>query len=232
MGRAGEEWGMSELELSSAIGVFADPAVAGDPCDAGAGGRVIPVDMAAAKAIAVARAVQGVEKIGLLEANGRILAHDVVASLDLPPFDNSAMDGYAVRCADVAGDGPWHLPLAGRIAAGEANAALGASNVAVRIFTGAPVPAAFDAVVMQEHCENKARQITGRKRPRVGENIRRAGEDVRTGSRILSAGDQLTPQRLALLAGQGLSAVEVRRKVRIGLISTGSELKEPGEILE
>jgi molybdopterin molybdotransferase len=122
--------------------------------------------------------------------------------------------------------------MKGRVAAGDFHAGQVANpNEAIRIFTGAPVPGGFDAVVMQEHCERTGERIAVTKRPRQGENIRRAGEDVTAGSRLMGAGDQLSPQKLALLAGQGLAEVEVLRKVRIGLISTGSELRDPGEPL-
>ena len=207
-------------------------ALTNESCAAGADGRVIPVDIAAAKAVAIARAVSETEHVPLIEATGRVLARDVRAPIDLPPFDNSAMDGYAVRIADFTGAGPWELSVGGRIAAGDVYAGEAVRpKEALRIFTGAPVPDGFDAVVMQEHCERVGDRIAVSKLPRRGENIRHAAEDVRAGSRIMDAGDQLSPQRLALLAGQGLDAVEVLRKVRIGLISTGTELRDPGEPL-
>lgn len=207
-------------------------ALTNETCQAGASGRVISVDIAAAKAVAIARTVRETERMPLMAATGRILAHDVRGSIDLPPFDNSAMDGYAVRLADLAGAGPWTLSVEGRIAAGELHEGQAASNEALRIFTGAPVPRGFDSVVMQEHCERTNDAVVITKRPRAGENIRYAGEDVRAGDRLMAAGDQLSPQRLALLAGQGVAVVEVLRKVRIGLISTGTELKDPGEPLD
>ncbi|MER8472765.1 molybdopterin molybdotransferase MoeA [Mesorhizobium sp. M1328] len=207
-------------------------ALTNESCGAGADGRVIPVDIAAAKAVAIARVLRETEHVPLIEATGRVLACDVRASIHLPPFDNSAMDGYAVRIADFTGAGPWELLIQGRIAAGDFHAGQAPSaNEAIRIFTGAPVPGGFDAVVMQEHCERTGDGITVTKRPRQRENIRQAGEDVRAGNRLMGAGDQLSPQKLALLAGQGQADVVVLRKVRIGLISTGSELRDPGEPL-
>ncbi|SDA38762.1 gephyrin-like molybdotransferase Glp [Mesorhizobium qingshengii] len=208
-------------------------ALTNESCPAGASGKVISVDIAAAKAIAIARTVRETEHVPLMAARGRILARDLFGSIDLPPFDNSAMDGYAVRLADFVGAGPWTFSVSGRIAAGETcSEQPSASKEALRIFTGAPVPAGFDAVVMQEHCERTNDAVVITTLPRRGENIRNAGEDVRVGKRLMGAGDQLSPQRLALLAGQGMAEVEVLRKVRIGLISTGTELKEPGEILD
>ncbi|MCZ8548681.1 molybdopterin molybdotransferase MoeA [Mesorhizobium qingshengii] len=206
-------------------------ALTNETCQAGASGRVISVDIAAAKAVAIARTVRETEHVPLMAARGRILARDLFGSIDLPPFDNSAMDGYAVRLADFAGTGPWALSVGGRIAAGELHAGQFASNEVLRIFTGAPVPGGFDAVIMQEHCERTNNAVVITTRPRRGINIRYAGEDVRAGDRLLAAGEQLTPQRLALLAGQGLAEVEVLRKIRIGLISTGTELQQPGEPL-
>jgi len=206
-------------------------AATNESCQAGAEGRVISVDIAAGKAVAIARAVRETERVPLIAASGRILAHDIRGAIDLPPFDNSAMDGYAVRLADFAVSGPWMFSVGGRIAAGELHAGQPASNEALRIFTGAPVPAGFDAVVMQEHCERTNESVVIAKRLRPGENIRHAGEDVRAGDRLLAVGDQLSPQRLALLAGQGVAEVEVLRRVRIGLISTGTELQQPGEPL-
>ena len=200
-----------------------------DLCDAGATGAVIAVDIAAAKAVAAATPVSGTETIDLLAANGRVLAAEVDAVLDLPPFDASAMDGYAVRLDDLSAAGPWRLPVTGRIAAGDT---LGQHFAgAARILTGAAVPHGFDAVVMQEKCRVETGVVMIDELPRPGLNIRRAGEDARRGERLLVAGTLVAAQQLAILAGQGLSDICVRRKVRIGLISTGSELQEPGQPL-
>lgn len=190
-------------------------------------------DAAAARAIALAAAVSETETVDLVDAQGRVLAADIVSPMALPPFDNSAMDGYAVRTGDLAGNGPWSLPVGGRVAAGEATgASYAGGRQALRIFTGAPVPPGFDAVVMQEHCRRDDDGITiAGKRPRAGENIRRAGEDVEPGAPLAARGEALSPPRLALLAGAGIGRATLYRKVRIGLISTGSELREPGEAL-
>lgn len=207
-------------------------ALKNDDCKAGSEAKVISVDIAAAKAVAIAAAVREREQVALFEAAGRVLAKDIRASIDLPPFDNSAMDGYAIRLADFAGTGPSTFRFGGRIAAGERPPdTTAATGVALRIFTGAPVPAGFDAVVMQEQCGRVNDSVTIHRRPRAGENVRHAGEDVRAGDRLLVAGETLWPQKLALLAGQGLAEVEVLRKVRIGLISTGTELQDIGEPL-
>lgn len=199
-----------------------------DNCAAGSPGEVIAVDIASAKAVASARPLSGIENLSLMDARGRVVASAVSAQIDLPPFDNSAMDGYAVALGSLEGDGPWQLPAAGRVAAGghlDPNTPAGG---VIRILTGAPVPRGYDAVVMQENCRRTGHEVVILKRPRPGENIRKAGEDVIAGKTILRAGEILTPQRLALLAGQGLARVDVIRRVRVGLVSTGSELREPG----
>jgi molybdopterin molybdotransferase len=200
-----------------------------DHCEAGASGAVIPVDIAAAKAIAAAVPVAETETLDLLAATGRVTATDVVASLNLPPFNASAMDGYAVNADSFTGQGPWRLKVTGRIAAGDAPTQ--SSEGSIRILTGAPVPQEFDTVVMQERCRIDGGSIVIEQKPRTGQNVRIAGEDVREGESLLEAGETLNAQYLALLAGQGMAAVEVRRKVRVGLISTGTELREPGQPL-
>ena len=197
-----------------------------DHCEAGASGAVIPVDIAAAKAIATAVPVTETEGLDLLAAIGRVTATDVVASLNLPPFDASAMDGYAVKSDSFTGQGPWRLNVTGRIAAGDAPRQ--SLEGSVRILTGAPVPQGFDTVVMQEKCRLDGDAIVIDQKPRTGQNVRIAGEDVHRGEPLLTAGETLKAQHLALLAGQGMAAIEVRRKVRVGLISTGTELREPG----
>lgn len=199
-------------------------------CSAGVAGNVLPVDIAAAKAIAAARPVTETERLALLDARGRIAARAVGSPMRLPPFDTSAMDGYAIRRADLSGVGPWRLPVQGLVKAGDAAPAPD-GRCAVRIFTGAPVPGGFDAVVMQERCEVRGGDVVIGRLPRPGENVRRAGEDVPAGSLLVSGGHVLTPQRLALLAGAGIADVEVFRKVRVSVISTGNELREPGDTL-
>lgn len=200
-----------------------------NPCGTGAAGAVIPVDMAAAKAIARAVPVTEIETLDLLKANGRVLATEVVARLDLPPFDASAMDGYAVKADNFAKPGPWRFLVAGRIAAGDVFKQ--SFEGSVRILTGAPVPQGFDTVIMQEKCRLEGDAIVIDQKPRVGQNVRIVGEDVRRGELLLDAGATLNAQQLALLASQGMTAIEVRRKIRVALISTGTELREPGQLL-
>ncbi|MBU0585570.1 MAG: molybdopterin molybdotransferase MoeA [Alphaproteobacteria bacterium] len=207
------------------------PTVAERTCNAGKAGEVLAVDIAGAKAIAAAIPVTGTETLPLIESLGRICANAVASSIDLPPFDNSAMDGYALRLGELAGKGPWQLPVAARIAAGQIAGSSYPAGCTVRIFTGAPLPAGFDAVVMQENCERFGAMVRLSQKPPAGQNVRIAGEDVANGATVAAPGTLLTPERIALLAATGTASVAVLRKVRIGLVSTGSELVEPGGLL-
>lgn len=191
-------------------------------------GEILSVDIASQKAIAAARVVGGRETLSLLKATGRICCKPLKSSLDLPVFANSAMDGYAINRHDLTGSGPWTLPVSGRLVAGSRQVTPLAPGSAVRIMTGAPIPVGADCVVMQEHCESRDNAIVILEKPEHGKNIRLRGEDVRSGSVLVDAGGLLTPRRLALLAACGASEVNVHTRVRIGLISTGSELVEPG----
>lgn len=208
---------------------MAEPAASRDMDCLSDAQRAIAPEVAAARAVAIANSLVETEKLLLAEATGRVVAAAIDTPIAIPPFDNSAMDGYAVRRAELAGEGPWTLRVGGRIAAGGPGMGSPAEG-AIRIFTGAPVPPGFDAVVMQERArtEDDTVVISGR-RPVAGENIRRAGEDVALGARLLEPGMTLSPQHLALLAGAGVATVEAFRKVRVGIISTGSELRDPGE---
>ncbi|WP_149590012.1 molybdopterin molybdotransferase MoeA [Tabrizicola flagellatus] len=200
-------------------------------CSAGKAGPTLSVDAARLRAVAVAAPVAETEILPLDLACGRVLAGPVVAASALPPFDNSAMDGYALRLSDLAGAGPWELPVTRRIAAGDRASGPPDPGTAVRIFTGAPIPAGADAVVMQENVTRSGDRITLTARPRSGQNIRRRGEDLARGAQALAAGVGLTPPRLALLAGCGVPQVAVRRRVRVAILSTGDELAEPGRLL-
>ena len=176
----------------------------------------------------------GVENVELVDGLGRVLARDVVAGTDVPPADNSQMDGYAVRCADLAEAteaAPVVLPVAQRIAAGSVGTPLAAGTVA-RIFTGAPIPAGADAVVMQEAVTPQdGERVAFAHAPLPGEWIRRAGEDVRNGTIVLPAGMRLAPQSIGLAAAVGVATLTVRRRVRVGCFFTGDELVRPGQPL-
>jgi molybdopterin molybdotransferase len=179
--------------------------------------------------LAAARPVEGVEHVPTLEANGRVLAEDQVAMLDVPSADNTQMDGYAVRATDCVG-GAAVLRVAQRIPAGSVGQPL-QPGTAARIFTGALIPEGADAVVMQEQCELEGDQVTVRHAPQSGEWIRRQGEDVRIGSVILPAGTRLRSQELGLAASVGLATLPVRRRLRVAVFFTGDELAMPGEPL-
>lgn len=179
--------------------------------------------------LAMATPVTEIRYLPLLAAAGRVLAQSQFSSVAVPPLDNSAMDGYAVRSADIAAPGVC-LPVTQRIPAGSVGHALEPGSAA-RIFTGAPIPPGADAVVMQEFCEQRENGVVIRHLPRVGENIRRRGEDMDVGQEILAAGTLLRPQELALAASAGLAELPVLRRLRVAVFSTGDELHEPGQPL-
>ncbi|PWV61160.1 gephyrin-like molybdotransferase Glp [Plasticicumulans acidivorans] len=170
-----------------------------------------------------------IETLPLDAALGRVLARELYSPICLPPADNSAMDGYAVRCADV-GDGPTWLPVSQRIAAGHQGSPLAAGSAA-RIFTGAAVPAGADAVVIQELCETDGERVCLRGPLRPGQNIRRAGEELDRGAHVLAAGSRLRAQELGLAASIGLATLPLLRRPRVAMLVTGDELIEPGEPL-
>lgn len=188
-----------------------------------------PLEDALAAVLAQAQPLPGGAFVDLLQADGRVLAADCIAPLQVPPLDNSAMDGYAVRSAEVAQTGTV-LPVSQRIPAGQVGAALQVGTVA-RIFTGAPLPPGADAIVMQEDCTVLD---DGRVRfdavPQPGQFVRRAGQDIALGSTALQAGLRLTPAALGLAASLGLAQLPVARRPRVALFSTGDELALPGSI--
>ena len=200
-------------------------------CSAGDGSVPISPDTAAAKAGALVLPVMKTEHLELLAAAGRVLARVPVAESAVPPFDNSAMDGYAINADELIDSGPWTVPVIGTVAAGAVIRPESGPCRAIRILTGAALPPGFDTVVMQERCERTGDTVTIFERPRPGQNVRRAGEDVEKGQTLLEIGDVLTPERLALLAGAGAASVEVFRKIRVAVLCTGSELRTPGEPL-
>jgi molybdopterin molybdotransferase len=191
---------------------------------------LLTVEQAQARILEHARVVPETESLPLPDADGRVLAAPVTAKVSVPPLDNSAMDGYAVRVSDLDPAGENALPVSQRIAAGRVGTAL-EPETAARIFTGAPLPPGADAVVMQEHCREEAGRVRLGRLPGVGENVRRAGEDFAAGEEILSAGVRLAPQSLALAAAAGMDRLSVRRRLRVALLSTGDELVPPGVAL-
>ena len=194
------------------------------------GAEILSIEDAVAAITARFIPVDGVETVALLEADGRILAEDLVATFSLPPFTNSAVDGYAVRGDDLPTDGPRLFRVAGRLQAGsEAAAAPLAAGEAVRIFTGAPMPAGADTVFMQEDVRlddaGRALLPAGLRR---GANVRPAGEDIVAGTTIVPADRRLRPQDVAAAAAMGLTQLRVRRHVKVAVFSNGDEIAEPG----
>ncbi len=190
---------------------------------------MLTYEQALEKLLAAAQPVEEVRHVPLLAAAGRVLAVVQQSGVSVPPLDNSAMDGYAVRTADVTTAGIC-LPVSQRIPAGTVGVPLQPGSAA-RIFTGAPIPAGADAVVMQERCEHGEGGVVINQVPKSGENIRRAGEDITAGADILPAGVKLRPQEIALAASAGLPELPVYRRVRVGMFFTGDELVQPGEPL-
>jgi molybdopterin molybdotransferase len=186
-------------------------------------------------AVASERVIAQTEEVPTLQALGRVLAEDVCSGLDVPPADNSSMDGYALRVADVPAAGVV-LPVSQRIPAGVVGGPL-APGSAARIFTGAQIPAGADAVVMQEQCvpvgdPSVQSSVRVEAVPAPGQWIRRRGEDIQVGATVLSRGALLTPQAMGLAASVGRAALQVLRRPRVALFSTGDELAMPGEPLK
>ena len=171
----------------------------------------------------------GVEPVDLCSADGRVLRADCISALQVPPQDNSAMDGYAVRVADITAAGVA-LPVSQRIPAGHVGTPLQPGTVA-RIFTGAPVPPGADAVLMQEDTQVlEDGRVQFHAIPKLGQNIRRAGEDIALNSTVLAQGMRLTPAAVGLAASIGMAELPVGRKPRVALFSTGDELVLPGTV--
>jgi molybdopterin molybdotransferase len=194
-----------------------------------AGDAALSIEEAVALITARVPAIEATEPVALFAAEGRVLAEPVVAPLDLPVFDNSAVDGYALRWRDLAEKGPTTLRIAGRVAAGHALDITVPAHSALRIFTGAPVPDGFDTIVMQENCslldDGKVVVPPGLAK---GANLRPRGEDIAAGNPALAAGRRLMPEDIGLLAAFGLTKVTVRRRLKAAVFSTGDEIVSPG----
>lgn len=199
--------------------------------DEAAFGALMSVEQAAERAFALVVPVPEVQTLPLAEADGRVLAGDVVAALDLPPFANSAVDGYAVRFGDLSASGETRLPLAGRVPAGADAAGLATRGNAIRVFTGAPMPQGADTVFMQEDVVLEGAAVVLPSGLARGANARPAGEDIARGDLAVPSGQRLRPQDIALLAALGETELVVRRRPRIAIFSTGNELTEPGRPL-
>ena len=193
-------------------------------------GELMPVEVALARLLALAEAapVQGTESVLLAASEGRVLAHDLVSGLDLPPWSNSAMDGYALNVADWSGE---PLTVSQRIFAGTAPEPL-APGTCARIFTGAPVPAGADCVEMQENAQVQADgRVIFTEALHAGQNIRPQGQETTVGEVVLPAGTRLGPIEQGLAASLGCAGLQVVRRVKVAVLSTGDELVEPGQPL-
>lgn len=190
---------------------------------------LISVDEALSKILDPISPVGQSETLNIEGALGRVLSEDISSEINVPGYDNSAMDGYAVRSEDCTEEGVT-LKISQRIAAGQVGKQLEAGTAA-RIFTGAPVPPDADAVVMQELCEKNGENITVNTRVKAGSHIRCAGEDIAIDSVVLEAGHQLRPQELGLIASIGFMNITVKRKLKVATFFTGDELVEPGNKL-
>jgi molybdopterin molybdotransferase len=180
--------------------------------------------------LSAARPVTESERVATLAALTRVLAETQYSTIQVPPSDNSAMDGYVVVAGDIPAESETQLPIVQRIAAGYSGARL-LRGTAARIFTGGPIPEGGDAVVMQERCRVEDGRVCIRGPVEAGEHVRRAGEDIARGERILEARARLRPQDLGLAASVGLAELPVFRKLRVAIFSTGDELLEPGQAL-
>ena len=196
------------------------------------GGDLMRIEEALAVMATHVPPVAETEVVAITAADGRVLARDLAAPIDLPSFDNSAVDGWAVAFDDLAAEGPTDLPVGGRIAAGHGAGHAAARGHAVRIFTGAPMPAGCDTVFMQEDVtvldDGRVRLPAGLKRHA---NARPKGEDIAIGTPALPAGRRIDPRDVALMAALGVAQVEVRRRPRVAVFSTGDEILEPGAAL-
>lgn len=191
---------------------------------------LISLEQALEKMLSQIAPLQQSESIALTSAAGRITATPVVSPIDVPPFANSAMDGYAVRLSDLNGNSP--LPVAGKAFAGAPFTDAWPANTCVRIMTGAPIPAGADAVIMQEQADVTEAGVRFNAPVTAGQNIRLAGEDILRGASVLPAGITLGAAQLPLLASLGVADVQVMRKLKVAVFSTGDELQPVGQPLQ
>lgn len=190
---------------------------------------MLTVEQALDTLLAAAQPLSEPERIATRAASGRVLAQDVIARVNVPPLDNSQMDGYAVRCADALRV-PARLPVSMRIAAGQLPGEL-APGTAARIFTGAPIPQGADAIVIQEDTRAEDGHVVVLKAPEAAQWIRRTGSDIRGGSVALAAGQALRAQHLGVAASVGVAELVVARRPRVAVFCTGDELAMPGEAI-
>lgn len=190
---------------------------------------LLPFEAAVERLAGAAQVIGEHEEVGLREALGRVLAEPVGSRIDVPGWDYSAMDGYALRAADCSGSG-CELPVSQRVPAGVDPQPL-AGGTAARIFTGAPIPPGADTIVMQEHCTALDERMRVDHPAEAGANIRRRGEDIQAGGEVVAAGTRLDPQHIGLAAAVGVATLRVCRRPRVALFASGDELLMPGEPL-
>lgn len=210
---------------------MAKAATTPDACGGGHGTPALSVEEARERIIAELKPISGVERVALRSALGRVLARDIRSPLDVPAHTNSAMDGYALRAADLPAAGAVELTVAGTAWAGHPFDDTVTTGQCVRVMTGSSLPAGADTVVMQEQVEQRGETILVRAGHKPGSNVRAAGEDLRKGAVVLTAGMQLMPPELGMLASIGIVEVYVRRRLRVAFFSTGDELRSLGEPL-
>jgi len=204
--------------------------MSGCGCDDLKENKLTPFDEAIDTLLDSASPLTDIDEVPTEDGLGRVLAHPLVSAVNVPPLDNSAMDGYAVASVDVDVAGT-KLPVSQRICAGEVGEPLQAGTAA-RIFTGAPVPPNADAIVMQEMCDRQDDDVTINEVVSAGQHVRKAGEDIASGDVILNPGTRLRAQELGLAASIGCSPLSVYRRLKVGLFFTGDELVEPGNELK
>lgn len=190
---------------------------------------LLPIQSAISNMLKQVTPIVESEQIELEEALGRVLAEDVVSSINVPPNDNSAMDGYAMRCGDLTDN--KHLKLVGASLAGKPFKEKVLAGQCIRIMTGAVIPQGADSVVMQENTEIKGDSVIFNQIPELGNSVRKAGEDIQQGQVVVVKGTKLTPAFLALIASVGIAEISVIRHIKVGLIATGDELTIPGQPL-
>ncbi|EKS30988.1 molybdopterin molybdotransferase MoeA [Afipia felis] len=193
--------------------------------------RLIPVDLAIQKGMRLRLPIE-VETVDLQDASGRVLAQPLTAPTPLPRFDHSAMDGYAVNVDDLNGFLPVRLTVIGRVAASRTEKEIAVqAGTAIRILTGAPIPPGANTVIAQEEIKREGDTIVISRLPQRGENIRLRGEDVQAGATLITRGSLMDPRAMGVTASAGLAKIEVFRKLRVAIFSTGSELRQPGETI-
>ena len=191
---------------------------------------LIPVEQALEKLLNAAQPITETEMVAVGKALGRVLAADQQSTVDVPPADNSAMDGFAFNSVDCKESGQTTLPLSQRIPAGVAPQSL-QPGTAARIFTGAEVPSGADTVIMQENCQWDSDQVILPAEPKAGDNVRPRGQDIQSGSIIMCRGHRIKPQDMGLLASVGIAEVPVYRRLKVAVLSTGDELVDDGRPL-